>query len=160
MSRIGDYMDGLLTIREAARGRKPLDGTDAQALEGALAMTERERDGAIAAKDAAYRERNLCVALIARLALDNSPSEETPNAWLGIHPPEDTTWEADWRNIVFVEVLGVGQLSWHIHDSELHLFDFLPVMPRRKWDGHTTEEKYARLRAALRNKARTEGGAR
>ena len=33
-----------LSVREAARRRFPLDGANAQALEGALAMTERERD--------------------------------------------------------------------------------------------------------------------
>lgn len=35
-----------LTVREAARQRVPLDGADAQALEGAMALTERERDEA------------------------------------------------------------------------------------------------------------------
>jgi hypothetical protein len=35
-----------LTVREACRRRMPLDGADAQALEGALAMTERDRDEA------------------------------------------------------------------------------------------------------------------
>jgi hypothetical protein len=33
------------TVREACRQRLPLDGTDAQALEHALTMTEQERDG-------------------------------------------------------------------------------------------------------------------
>lgn len=35
-----------LTVREACRRRMTLDGANAQALEGALAMTERERDEA------------------------------------------------------------------------------------------------------------------
>lgn len=35
------------TVREAARRRQPLDGADAQALEGALSLTERERDAAL-----------------------------------------------------------------------------------------------------------------
>jgi hypothetical protein len=34
----------------------PLDGSDAQALEGALAMTETERDAAIAERDRLRRE--------------------------------------------------------------------------------------------------------
>ena len=38
--------DHALTVREACRRRMPLDGVDAQALEGALALTERERDEA------------------------------------------------------------------------------------------------------------------
>lgn len=44
------------TVREAARRRMPLDGSDAQALEGALAMTESERDVAIAERDRLRRE--------------------------------------------------------------------------------------------------------
>lgn len=35
-----------ISAREAARRRMPLDGADAQALEGALTLTERERDEA------------------------------------------------------------------------------------------------------------------
>jgi len=35
------------TVRQAAKDREPLDGTDAQALEGALAMTERELNAAV-----------------------------------------------------------------------------------------------------------------
>lgn len=44
------------TARGAARARRPLDGADAQALEGALTMTEQERDDAIAERDRLRRE--------------------------------------------------------------------------------------------------------
>jgi len=37
-----------LTIREACRQRRPLNGSDAQALEGALAQVERELHNALA----------------------------------------------------------------------------------------------------------------
>lgn len=47
------------TVRGAARDRKPLDGADAQALEGALTMTERERDAAISARDEWARQCNM-----------------------------------------------------------------------------------------------------
>ena len=50
-----------LTVREAARQRVPLDGADAQALEGALALTERERDEARA--DAARLRGDIETAL-------------------------------------------------------------------------------------------------
>lgn len=51
-----------MTVRAAARKRVPLDGADAQGLEGALTLTERERD-------AAMREASLwrLVADVARL---------------------------------------------------------------------------------------------
>ena len=39
-------MSEQITVREACRRGIPLGGADAQALEGALAMTERERDTA------------------------------------------------------------------------------------------------------------------
>lgn len=39
------------------------------------------------------------------------------------------------------------QASWHIPDHELSLFSHLEVKPNN-WDGHTTEEKYERLKIA------------
>lgn len=44
-----------LTIRKAARNRQPLGGADAQALEGALAQADRERDSLRAERDAEQR---------------------------------------------------------------------------------------------------------
>lgn len=52
-----------ISAREAARRRRPLDGADAQALEGALAATERERDSArLAAKAAMGDLLSLAIA--------------------------------------------------------------------------------------------------
>lgn len=39
----------------------------------------------------------------------------------------------------------MGQLSWHIAPDDLPLFSHLHRNTGRVWDGHTTEEKYARL---------------
>lgn len=114
-------------------------GFDAHAIQAVVARVQR-------AKDIAYGERDLCVALIAKLALACGN-----RAWLGLHDPADKNWDDDWRTIVFVE-LPTGQMSWHIQDSELSLFAFLTdrsLVLRAPWDGHTTEEKYDRLRAAL-----------
>jgi hypothetical protein len=91
-----------------------------------------------AAKDQAYSERNRCVAALALMAKGNG--------WpvgLARHP-EAEVWEDDWRNIVWIN-LPSGQVTWHLHDSELPLFDFLTLDPSFEWDGHTTEEKYRRL---------------
>lgn len=87
-------------------------------------------------KDGAYAERNKLVALFARFALDIG--------WqcgVGRHVGED--WEDDWRHIVFIDT-PVGQVSWHIHDSEAPIFYFLPGYTK-PWDGHDTEEKYRRV---------------
>ncbi len=104
----------------------------AHALAASRAEVERER----ASKDGAYDERNRLVAVLAALY----PSS------LERHPDEDTTWESDWRWIVFVD-LPTGQATWHIHDSHLPLFDHVPSFAGRKWDGHNTEAKYKRIEA-------------
>jgi hypothetical protein len=46
------------TARQAARDREPLDGADAQALESALAMTERELAAAEGRNRELVRERD------------------------------------------------------------------------------------------------------
>jgi len=89
-------------------------------------------------KNAAYTERNMCVALIARLA-------EMLGYKVGIKV--DPNEEAGWQHIIFID-LPNGQLSWHIHDSELENFPGLPEYIAA-WDGHTTEEKYQRIAAFL-----------
>lgn len=91
-----------------------------------------------AAKNRAYSERNKLVAAISKLF----------PASLERHGESDKTWEDDWRWIVFID-LPSGQVSWHIHDSELAQFNHLKRggVGGRTWDGHTTEEKYARLGA-------------
>lgn len=94
----------------------------------AAAQLMRDRDGA-------YSERNRCIAVLCRLALDQGFA-----AWRAQH--EDG--EPQWRNLVFVE-LPTGRASWHVHDSEIALFSFLPKGDNT-WDGHSTPEKYQRLR--------------
>ncbi|GGS98800.1 hypothetical protein GCM10010156_66150 [Planobispora rosea] len=49
-----------------------------------------------------------------------------------------------------------GQLSWHLHPHDLHLFDHVarvtaPAGP--VWDGHSTDEKYRRLRRLVNGSA-------
>lgn len=95
-------------------------------------------------KDGAYAERNQCVALIARMALALGWK-----AGLRRHPESDTKWERDWMTILAID-LPTGQVTWHFHDSELHLLADLPECPTG-WDGHDTPEKYRRVNAALRS---------
>lgn len=100
-------------------------------------------------KDGAYSERNVLLVPLAKALLALGYE-----AGLGKHDPNDTSWDDDWRNIVFIEFPSPNgspdlpvQASWHIHDSELEMFSFLPSY-KRGWDGHSTEEKYQRLKAA------------
>ena len=99
-------------------------------LQAELAQLRTEKHGA-------YRERNQLVAFLASLY----PSS------LERHPDEDKDWKDDWRWVVYIDGPG-GQMSWHIHDSELERFSHLPQLQGRKWDGHDTEEKYRRLLVA------------
>jgi hypothetical protein len=120
--------------------------------------------------DVVYRERDFIVAALAKLA---TLSGTTGGAWLARHEDTDgDEWDSDWRWVVYIG-LPTGQVSWHIHDSELPLFAglvrFVPAFggnlaeihfpdgrvqqrgygldSQFLWDGHTTEEKYRRLYA-------------
>lgn len=85
-------------------------------------------------KDGAYSERNQCVALLSKLM----------PAWLEQHPAGED-WDPDWRWIVFMMLPTANQVSWHIHDSELSMFDHLTRRDSHSWDGHSTEAKYERM---------------
>jgi hypothetical protein len=86
--------------------------------------------------DAAYLERNQCVALIARMALELGMKA-------GVKRTEIEGWDSSWHNCVYID-LPAGQVSWHFHEREAPLFDALPPYDG-EWDGHDTEEKYRRV---------------
>ena len=100
-------------------------------------------------KNNAYWERNQLVAAISKIF----------PAHLSKHPEEDEEWDDDWRNIVVVYVPmnltmykdsdkqpGDLPMTWHIHDHDMPMFDHLNYKEDYWWDGHSTEEKYKRLR--------------
>lgn len=84
-------------------------------------------------RDGAYSERNKLVRHLSVIY----PSH------LCRHPDDDETWDDDWRWIVCVHG-PTGQMTWHIHVSEVGMFNHLRKK-KNHWDGHTTEEKYQRL---------------
>lgn len=92
-------------------------------------------------KDAAYFERNQCVALIARMAIALGYTA-------GVAKTAIPGWSEDWHGCVYID-LPTGQVSWHFHDSQSHLYTDLPPYTRA-WDGHDTPEKYLRVGDALR----------
>jgi hypothetical protein len=126
---MNDNERSLLTENESLRAEN-------MELRSLLTLAKEARaEAAERAKDGAYRERDKLVAAL---------SVFFP-AWLERHPEEEE-WEDDWRWTVFI--LGdapSGQMAWHIHDSELPLFDHLQRSKGHRWDGHSTEEKYERL---------------
>lgn len=92
------------------------------------------------ATDKAYRERDMCLALLAALA-------HRAGYHVGLGRHEGVDWEADWRHILYIDLIH-GQVSWHIHDSEYPWFAYLPRY-ERTWDGHDTDEKYRRVLAEV-----------
>ena len=106
------------------------------------------------AKDGAYRERNQVVALAAALAFElHNLGFEPFDAWRSEHVEDpNVPWDPEWRHVVYIQIpkgaliTESAQLSWHVHDSEISLFEFLPLRLTNAWDGHTTEEKYERIR--------------
>ncbi|MEE4540970.1 hypothetical protein V2S66_03180 [Streptomyces sp. V4-01] len=103
-----------------------------QSTQGARERAEAERDGA-------YRERAHLLAWLAAL-----------------HPAVRTlapdTAEPGWQILYLNPVTG-GQMSWHIAPRDVELFDHVEYVPagsgdqRALWDGHTTEAKYERIAA-------------
>lgn len=86
-------------------------------------------------RDGAYTERNRLVALLSTLF----PSGKAKTAIEG--------WGESWHGCVYID-FPWGQASWHYHDSEAHLFAHLPPY-QNQWDGHTTDQKYAAISAAI-----------
>jgi hypothetical protein len=96
----------------------------------------KERDEQKTYTDAAYLERNKLVALLASIY----PS--------GIKRTAIEGWSEDWHGCVYID-FPWGQGSWHYHDSQGYLFSHLPAYSG-KWDGHSTENKYAEIVEASR----------
>jgi hypothetical protein len=90
-------------------------------------------------KDAAYLERNQCVALIARMAV-------ALGRRVCVTKTAIDGWSEDWHGCIYID-LPTGQVSWHFHDSQAYLFNGLPT-GSETWDGHATPEKYRRVAEA------------
>lgn len=85
--------------------------------------------------DSVYTERAHLVAFLTALYPSELIEEGTDYPVVYINSPE-------------------GQLSWHINRKDISLFSHVPVIPislaPNLWDGHTTEEKYKRVRSLIR----------
>lgn len=84
--------------------------------------------------DLAYRERNELAAWVARFS--------GIHAWKGIDPNEP-----DWP-VLYLELPNQGQVSYHYSPRDAHLIENVRIGTFERWDGHTAEERSARLRAA------------
>lgn len=86
---------------------------------------------------ALYRERAHLLALLATAypAVIATSDPNTP----------------DWP--VLTVTTPAGQMCWHIDAADAHLFAHVPTADPPAWDGHTTDQKYARLRALTEARA-------
>jgi hypothetical protein len=84
--------------------------------------------------DDVYRERAHLVAHLAAVY---------PSVLVYRADPDAPDWP-----VIFIR-LPAGQVSWHVNPEDLDLFDHVNV-GTETWDGHTTDEKYARLDAHTR----------
>lgn len=105
-----------------------------------LEKLQAENDELKKQKDIAYSERNKLVCALSKLF----------PATLERHP-DNEPWEDDWRWIVYIN-LPAGQASWHIHDSQIKMFNHLERLVGTVFDGHSTDEKYRRLEALAKIK--------
>ncbi|MFF5670288.1 hypothetical protein ACFY8S_09145 [Streptomyces hygroscopicus] len=103
--------------------------------ERAYAVQRAER--AEAERDQAYRERAHLLAWIAALHPANA-----------VITPADDIEEPGWQLLYLL--VGGWQMSWHIAPRDAELFAHVehvdPTDPRAQWDGHSTNEKYERIR--------------
>lgn len=88
-------------------------------------------------KDKAYEERNKVVAALARYIVAHG-------GVAGIRVTKIKDWNPEWFNCLYIELPNGKQVSWHLHDSHLPIFEGLPVYSG-EWDGHDTPTKYKRL---------------
>lgn len=78
----------------------------------------------------AYTERATLIALLAALY---------PSGW-DYSDPEYPDWP-----VVYID-LPTGQASWHIHPDDWWIFANVERRHNAQWDGHSTDEKYQRIR--------------
>jgi hypothetical protein len=117
----GQFLREQLDLRTAERERL---SDRVEELTGQLRAVTDERDKA-------YRERAHLVAYLAACH---------PSAIKADAEPEAPGWA-----IIYADT-PAGQMSWHLAEDDLGLFGHVAKVDHHiPWDGHTTDEKYARL---------------
>lgn len=121
----------LVAVRARGLFAVAASADDVPALLAYIERLEAEIKGVRDSKDQAYIERNHVVAALARLF----PS--------GVQRTNIPDWNSEWHGCVYID-LPAGQISYHFHDSQAHLFADLPPYAG-EWDGHDKEVVHARL---------------
>ena len=74
-----------------------------------------------------YAERNCCAIALAKIA-----SKCGLNAGRGMDDNENH--DPEWRHVVYIEMPGGEQVSYHINPQQVHLLEGLPEYTK-SWDG-------------------------
>lgn len=98
-----------------------------------------------------YRERSALTAALARMALEqNEYGFNDCDAWID----RDNNGQLGFCTVLYV-LLPTGQVSWHFSDADAA--DLLKWIPKRRpaksrqYDGHSTQEKFARVESFARH---------
>ncbi|WP_127361516.1 zinc finger domain-containing protein [Actinacidiphila soli] len=133
VARFGQPMSGSHTDRLAAAA---LTATDNPNLKPQRKLHMASAGPLNQLLNAAYRERNHLAAWLAALhpsVIAPAPGPDAGDGWYAL----------------FLRA-GGWQFSWHIAPADLSLFDHVQRVPaddaRAQWDGHSTEQKYRRIR--------------
>lgn len=79
--------------------------------------------------DQIYSERNACAIAAAKFAVAAGL-----NAGRGFDPRSDAAFDGGWGHVVYIDLPGGKQVSYHIHPDQVHLLEGLPEYVK-KWDG-------------------------
>jgi hypothetical protein len=109
-------------------------------------------------KHQAYYERNLVIALLARVLMEEAlVHPNTPGFLIGTGV--DKHFE-DWKTCLYIETPAqyeLGQLNWHFHDEHAWMVESLGAPPHPfKWDGRTKEQKNSAIEAYLKKLGETD----
>lgn len=127
----------------------PINADTLADLRKQLAQRVAECNALRAQKHLAHYERNLVIALLARVLIEEGCVGDGVSTLWAIGTGKDPHFE-DWSNCLYLEppegsrYAGLGQLNWHFRDDHAHLIAELHAPTHgRKWDGRAKSEKNA-----------------
>lgn len=102
----------------------------------------------------AYEDRNLLALAFLRQIHSVSTVHLQASSEYQYGYYNDTGTGDDWR-VVWADIPGVGQVSWHVEKELVEGLDWLPETDNA-WDGHDREEKNERLKSFIGLGAKSE----
>lgn len=131
-----------LSLAERIKKLKIIQDEDEETINYALGHARKEaREEQKKFTDAAYTERNKLAVLLAHTAFLRG--WKAGRSW-------DLFGEPGWQNVVIID-LPTGQVSWHVGQADVESTR-LRTLPKYdgKYDGHSTDEKWARVSEYIR----------